>query len=223
MGKITVIWFHLHVKGGRRRGSQILTDGSKFVNLVEGVRGADEVVDDVGLVGELLVHHHSQDAHLCGASVVELDRALRLLGLLGERLPRRPEGVAAVCEVPGEGALNVLHHCKLQESYERHDLGEAERGDLGEGRHTVRHVSEGEVRRSGQHARQAHVLLYDVAEHREHGDAAVLDLHVPEAVEALLVRIIEKAKRVPEAERGLRPDLGLKGHLHSRGRLAGGG
>ncbi|CAN0053431.1 unnamed protein product, partial [Ectocarpus fasciculatus] len=192
-------------------------------SLVEGVARAEEVVDDVRLVVELLVHHEAEDAHLGGAAVVELDRALGGLGLLGHGVPRRSEGVAAVGEVTGEGALHVLHHGQLEEADEREDLGEARRGDLGEGRHTVGHVGEGQVGRVGEHAGEARVLLGEVAGDGEHSNAAVLHLHVAEALEALLVRVLEEAERVPEAERGLCADLGLEGHLHGRGRLGRGG
>ena len=43
--------------------------------LVEGDGVAQEGVDDVGVVVELLVHHEGEDAHL-GTAVVELDRLL---------------------------------------------------------------------------------------------------------------------------------------------------
>ena len=42
-------------------------------------------------------------------------------------------------------------------------------------------------------------------------DTAVLDLDVTEAVEALLVGILEEAERVEEAERGLGAELGFEG------------
>jgi len=37
---------------------------------------AYQIVDDVGVVVDCLVHHQAQDAHLCRAAVVELDRLL---------------------------------------------------------------------------------------------------------------------------------------------------
>ncbi|CAM9091393.1 unnamed protein product, partial [Ectocarpus sp. 6 AP-2014] len=191
--------------------------------LVEGVRRADEVVDDVGLVVELLVHHEGEDAHLCRAAVVELDRALRRLGLLRHGVPRGPERVAAVREVSGEGALHVLHHRQLKETDEREDLGEARRGDLRQSGHTVRHVGERQVGRVRQHAGEAGVLLGQVAGDGEHSNAPVLHLHVAEALEPLLVSVGKEAERVPEPEGGLRADLGLERHLHGRGGLGLGG
>jgi hypothetical protein len=56
-----------------------------------------------------------------------------------------------------------------------------------------------------------------VAEHAEHTDAAVLDLHVAEAIEALLVSIGEEAKRVEEAERRLSANLALESLHHGGG------
>lgn len=44
------------------------------LRLVECVRGAQQIVDDVRLVRDLLVGHHAEDSHLRGAAVVELDR-----------------------------------------------------------------------------------------------------------------------------------------------------
>ena len=37
-------------------------------------RGAHQIVDDVRMVVDCLVHHEAKDAHLCRAAVVELDR-----------------------------------------------------------------------------------------------------------------------------------------------------
>jgi len=44
----------------------------------------------------------------------------------------------------------------------------------------------------------------------------VLGLHVAEAVEAILVSVLQQSKRVPKAKRGLGTDLGLEAHLHGR-------
>ena len=57
----------------------------------------------------------------------------------------------------------------------------------------------------------------------EHRNAAVLHLHVPEALEPLLVGVGQEAERVPEAEGGLGADLGLEGHLHGGRGLGRGG
>lgn len=77
-------------------------------------------------------------------------------------------------------------HLRLKEADEEEDLHRAIKGDLRQGGDAVGHVGERETRRGGQHAREAEVLCGDVAEDGEHGNAPVLHLHVPEAVEALL-------------------------------------
>lgn len=65
--------------------------------------------------------------------------------------------------------------------------------------------------------------LGDVSEHGKHTDASVLDLHVPEAVKPLLVRVLQPVKRVPESERGLSTEFVLEAHLHrGRGPCPGG-
>mmetsp|Transcript_1135 Transcript_1135/g.3181 ORF Transcript_1135/g.3181 Transcript_1135/m.3181 type:complete len:227 (-) Transcript_1135:2-682(-) len=185
------------------------------MSLVEGHGRAEEGVDDVGVVVKLLVHHEREDAHLRGTAVVELDGALGLLLLGGERVPAEVE--SAVAEVTGELGLasHVLHHRELEEAHEGEDLGKAGRGHDLEGLEAVGHVREGKAVRNlaGQaHASRGH----DVAEHSEHADAAVLHLHVAEAVKALLVSLVEEAEGVEEAERGLRADLRLEGHHRRR-------
>lgn len=77
-------------------------------------------------------------------------------------------------------------HLSLEEADEEEDLHQAVKGDLRQGGDAVGAVGEGEARRGGKHAREAEVLCGDVAEDGEHSNAPVLDLHVPEAVEALL-------------------------------------
>ena len=166
--------------------------------------------------------HEAEEAHLRGAAVVELDGALRLLGLLVEGVPAEVNGTVA--EVARELARlravgGVLHHEELEEAHEGQDLEGARHRHLGgagpaglDGRERSARVvdvaREAHARGSGQEAR-----------HAKHADAAVLELHVPETVEALLVRIVQEAERVPAAERRLGADLRLEGLHHGlRGR-----
>ena len=51
----------------------------------------------------------------------------------------------------------------------------------------------------------------DVPKEGKHGDAAVLDLNVTEALETLLVGIGEEAEGVEESKRGLDAELVLEG------------
>ena len=62
----------------------------------------------------------------------------------------------------------------------------------------------------------------DVSEEGELGDAPVLDLYVPEAVEPLLVGVVEEAEGIEEAEGRLGAELGLEG-VEGRGGLGRGG
>lgn len=94
---------------------------------------------------------------------------------------------------------------------------------LAEGAKAVRHVREGLVVRDGEHAGEAYVLLDDVAQHGEHTDASVLDLHVPETVEPLLVGVLQPVERVPIAERRLHAEFVLERHLHRGRGLSPGG
>lgn len=109
---------------------------------------------------------------------------------------------------------HLLHDEQLVHADGEKDLKGAQRRDLGERREPVGHVLERDVVLEGQHTREPDVLLCEVTCHREHSNAAVLDLHVAEAVEPLLVRVLHEAERVPKADRGLRADLGLEAHLH---------
>mmetsp|Transcript_14698 Transcript_14698/g.35692 ORF Transcript_14698/g.35692 Transcript_14698/m.35692 type:complete len:230 (-) Transcript_14698:13-702(-) len=185
------------------------------MHLVEGHGGAEEGVDDVGVVVKLLVHHEREDAHLRGTAVVELDGALGLLLLGREGVPAKVE--RAVAEVARELRIagHILHHSKLKEAHKGEDLRKTGgRHDL-KGLEAVGHVREGEAVRDV--AGEAHASGgHDVAEDGEHADAAVLHLHVPEAVKALLVSLVEEAEGVEEAERGLRADLRLEGHHRRR-------
>ena len=56
-----------------------------------------------------------------------------------------------------------------------------------------------------------------MSKHSEHGDAAVLDLDLAEAVKASLVLAFEERERIPETERGLSSNLVLERHGESSG------
>ena len=183
--------------------------------LVEGDGGAEEGVDDVGVVVELLVHHEAEDTHLGGTAVVELDGELLVEGLL---VPARcfdlglldlilAGSVSTLDEGNGEEGAEDSLHGEVSEGLEASaNLGEVVAG--GEGL--------GEAVASGGH---------EVAEDGELGDAAVLGLHKAEAVEALLVSVGKETKGIPEAEGGLGTDLALEAHLEGRAGAshAGGG
>ena len=53
-----------------------------LILLIERNRIAEERVDDIGVIVELLVNHESEDTHHGGSAIVELDGCLSPLGLL---------------------------------------------------------------------------------------------------------------------------------------------
>ena len=161
--------------------------------------------------------HEAEDAHHGGTAVVELDGALGELGLLIEGVPAEVEGTVA--EVTGEftglGTVGgVLHDEELEEANEGDDLEKALLGDgvgaldggeaVGEGVEAVTGVVDGAIKVDA-------VAGDDLAEEGKLTDAAVLDLDVTEAVETLLVGILEEAEGVKESERGLGAELRLEG------------
>merc|ERR1719282_37181 len=187
-----------------------------------------ELSDDGEVGVELLVDHEAEDAQHGRAAVVELDGALDELGLLVELVPAEVDG--AVAEVPrelaGRGAVGrVLHHAELEEAAERDDLPESGVGDgvgTDDGRDAVREGVERVALRVDAATEVDPRAGGDLAEEGEHADAAVLELDEAEAVEPLLIGVVEHAERVVEAERVLGAELALEGG-EGRGRPGRGG
>ena len=88
--------------------------------LVEGDGVAEEGVDDVWVVVQLLVDHEGEDAHLGGTAVVELDGELLVDGLL------IPSGCV---ELSSLDLLLAGAEAKLDKADEGNDLGNTGRGD----------------------------------------------------------------------------------------------
>ena len=164
---------------------------------------------------ELLVDHKSKDTHHGGTAVVQLNGTLGKLGLLIEGVPAEVDGT--VTEVTNEfvsGSLNVLHDAKLKGTNEGKDLGKASLGDgIGaeEGGNTVGEGVKGMTGVVDVSRKVNSVTGHDLAKEGKLADTAVLDLDVTEAVEALLVGIIEQTKGIEEAKRGLGSKLALEG------------
>ena len=57
-------------------------------------------------VAKLLVDHESQDTHLSGTAIIELDRALLLLPFVGLFVPAKVEGTVA--EIAHEFGLEIV-------------------------------------------------------------------------------------------------------------------
>ena len=164
---------------------------SKYVveSLVEWDRVAEEGVDDVGVVVQLLVDHQGKDAHLGGTAVVELDGELLVDGLL----------------VPSGGLELSLLDLVLAGGEATLDGGNSQKG-AEDGLH--RKVSQsgktslnvGQVVAGGQAGGKAVASGGDkVAKDGKLGNAAVLGLNGAEAIELLLVSIFQQTQRIPEA------------------------
>ena len=178
--------------------------------LVEGDRGAEEGVDDVGVIVQLLVHHEGEDAHLSSAAVVELDGQLSVDGLL---VP------AGGLELSGLDVILAGSVAELDEADEGDDLGSAGGRDGVEGGKAGLHGGEGQA--VSDVTRKADASGGDeVAEDGKHGNAAVLGLDGAQAVEASLVSVLEESKRIPETKRGLGSDGVLEVHLEGGGLAA---
>ena len=163
---------------------------------------------------ELLVDGKSKNTHHGGTAVVELDGTLRELGLLIEGVPAEVDGAVTEVthEVSGGGAVGtVLHDGELQETNEGEDLEGTGNGDLegsGPALSDGGEAGSGEVNVTGK---ADSGTGGDLAQEGELADAAVLELDVTEAVEALLVGSVEHTKGIEESERGLGAELVLEG------------
>ena len=160
---------------------------------------------------ELLVDHEGEDAHHGGTALVELDGALVELGLLVEGVPAEVDGTVAEVadELTGLGAVGgVLHDEGLEEADEGEELEEACSRDVLEGLEAGGDVGEAEALAVGDGAGEADAGGGgEVSGDGEHGDAAVLDLDVTEAVEVGLITVGDEAEGIVEAERGLGSEL----------------
>ena len=161
---------------------------------------------------ELLVHHKSENTHHGGTAIVELDSALLELLLLGEGVPAEVNAEGHVAEIAGEltGSGDVAHDKELEPSDEEDDLEEALAGDgIGavKGSEAVGDIRELAAAEVDGTAKVDTGTGDDVAKEGKHGNAAVLDLNVTEAVELGLVSVGDKAEGIEEAKRGLGTEL----------------
>ena len=158
-------------------------------NLVEWHRVAQQGVDDVRVVVELLVYHQGEDTHLGSAAVVQLDRELLIDGLL----------VPAGCSQLGLLDL-ILAGCvaTFDQGHDQHSSEDHVSRKLSKSRKTGLGATQVESR--SKRGRKSVTSSGDqVAKDCKHGDAAVLGLDLAKAVESCLVRIVQKTQRIPEA------------------------
>ena len=147
--------------------------------------------------------HEGKDAHLGGTAVVELDGELLVDGLL---IPSR------CLEL---GSLDVIlsgGEAKLDKADESDDLGSAGGGDGVKGGKAV--LDGGEWDTIGDFSGKADAGGgHQVAKDGKHGNAAVLGLDGAEAIESLLVSVLEEAERIPETKRSLGAQGVFERHL----------
>ena len=168
------------------------------------------------------MNHKGKDAHHGGTALVELDGALLKLGLLVELVPSEVlDSVAEVAdELTGLGAIGgILHDKDLQETDEEEELDKSASGNVLEGIKATGNGGEA-VARIVDVARETDSGGGDeVSDVGKHGNTAVLDLDVTEAVEVLLVTVSDEAKGIVKAKRLLDTELVLEG-IKGSGRLA---
>jgi len=161
---------------------------------------------------ELVVDGKAEDAHHGGTALVELDGALLELLLLGEGVPAEINAEGHVAEITDElaGSGNVAHDKELEPSDEEDDLKEALTGDgisTVQGGEAIGDVGELTAAEVDGTAKVDTGTGDDVAKEGKHGNAAVLDLNVSEAVELVLVAVGDQAEGIEEAKRGLGTEL----------------
>jgi len=179
----------------------------------------------VGVVSErddLLVNHKSEDSHLGGTAVVELNSTLGELFLGIKGVPA--EVNVSVTEVTNElvsGSLNVSHDGAFQPANEGNHL------DKSSGRDSIRSDDGGNTVGVRVEAVSGVVNVSrkvdsgtgdDLAKEGKLTDTSVLELDVTKTVESFLVSSVEHAKRIPAAKRRLSTKLFLEGHVEGRGR-----
>ena len=173
-----------------------------------------ELSDDRHVGSQLLVNHESEDAHHGCPSVVELNATLAGLPLIRESVPRGD--AEPVSEVTRELRLPfieiIVHNAELEDADEGNNLREAILGDR------IGAEERGEaarVRREGMAgvvdvpAQKVAGPSCNLSKEGKHGNSAVLDLDISQAVKPFLIGVIEHAKRVEESERGLGSDFRL--------------
>jgi len=175
------------------------------------------VEEDEWLSIELLVNQQTKNTHHGGTALVELLGAKVVLGLLAissnesywERGGR---------EVSRVGALSLLPSGEFQNTAEGKDLEKTSGGYLENGGMSGWDIGEGKVLRAGDEARKADARPGgQVSKEGKLADTSVLDLNTTEAVEAVLVSILEEAKRIEESKRRLNTKFALESHVEGGG------
>eukprot|EP01083_Nonionella_stella_P050657 134672_1 len=180
--------------------------------------------DDGDGASKLLMHHKSKDSHHSSTSIVQLNGTLLKLGLLVELVPSTPE--SSVTKISREfvsESIHVLHDGNLQQTNEGEDLDSSlDRDGIStvDGGPAVGVGVEGMSGRVDVSSEVSSGAGEDVTQEGKLGNTSVLDLNVTEAVESLLVGLVQKSKGIEESDRGLGTKLSLEG-IEGGGGLAG--
>jgi hypothetical protein len=160
------------------------------------------------------MYHESQNTHLGGTAVVELDATLSQLGRRIEFVPAKVN--EAVTEVANEfvsSSWHGLHEANFHGENEEKDLGNTGSRDGAQRSEAIRDVGKFQSGVVNVSRETDAVLRREVSNNSNHGDTAVLDLNVSETVEPFLVTVGNQAEGVEEAKRNLGTELVLEGHV----------
>mmetsp|Transcript_25788 Transcript_25788/g.33669 ORF Transcript_25788/g.33669 Transcript_25788/m.33669 type:complete len:226 (-) Transcript_25788:21-698(-) len=176
------------------------------------VKNLNKVSDDgkIGIVSKgnnLFVNHKSEDSHLGGTAVVELNGTLGELFLLIKVIPS--EVNVSVAEVTNElvsGSFDVTHDGALKDSDEGDDLDKSSSGDgvrSDQGGNTVGVRVEGVTRVVNVSGKVDSGTGDNLSKEGKLTDTSVLELDVTKTVETFLVSTVEESKRIPASKRRL--------------------
>ena len=181
----------------------------------------DKVSNDgeVGIIpkgDDLLVDHQAKDAHHGRTTIIKLDGTLGELGLLIKVIPPKVNvSVTEITHVFIAHARDVPHDGNFQKSDKRDQLHETGGGNgVGpdQGGNTIGERIKG-IPGVVNISRQVEApTCHDLSEEGKLTDPSVLDLDVPEPIEAFLGAVtVEQAKGVKEPKGGLGSKLILEG------------
>ena len=167
---------------------------------VEGHRRTEERVDNIRVVVQLLVDHKCEDSHLGSTTVVQFNCGFSSLLVL---IPTLLLHFSNACGF--NFRLCVISKSEVNSSDENDKLAESLLGDCVLAEETGEAVINGGKRSpEGNISREMDACCGSkVAEDSKHRDTSMLGLDVSQAVESLLVSVLEEVQRIPEAKRGL--------------------
>jgi hypothetical protein len=171
-----------------KRPENIIT--RSFVVVDKWTRSDDDslVGEEVFHVAELIVDHESEHTHLGSPALVQFHSTLLQLGFCIKRIPTKVNrAVAEIADVFIAGAFNVFHDTEFQKANKGGNLQGTSDRDSERGIPSVAKVGKLGARVVNV-TRQVNASGVDkVTNDTEHANAAVLNLHVAQAVELGLI------------------------------------